>query len=67
MRLLTESCELEAKKALQYEGGLALPTSFAVLGKIAGQEMFSNPEVSASMSNIAKYLDEEKLKALLAP
>ena len=65
MKLLTESCRQETQKALKYENEVALQASFRVLGQVAGQELFSSPEVAATMSGLDKYLDEEKLKSLI--
>ena len=64
-RLLTDSCKAEAKKAMKYEQQTALQSSFGVLGQVAAQGLFSDPAVEASMGEFTKYLDEEKLKAIL--
>lgn len=66
-RLLTESCKEKAQKAMAYEGMVTLQTSFAVLGQVAGQELFASPEVQKSMSGLEKYLDTKKLEALKTP
>ena len=39
---------LVALFALQYEGASTLETSFMILGQVAGQELFSSPEVAAA-------------------
>lgn len=65
MKILTESCPKQAEKAIQYEGASALETSFEVLGQVAGQELFSSPEVAAGMAGLVEYLDENRLKAAL--
>ena len=64
MRLLTESCREESKKAVKFEGPPALQASFTVLGQVAGMELFANPEVKAGLANFNRYFDEEKLKSL---
>jgi hypothetical protein len=66
MKLLTESCKTESQKALQFEGMGTLQSAFEVLGKVAGQELFSSPEVSGNLKGLAKYIDVEKLKTLAA-
>jgi len=66
MKLLTESCKTEAQKALQAEGAVTIQTAFEVLGKVAGQELFSSPEVAGNLKGLAKYIDGEKIKALSA-
>jgi hypothetical protein len=64
MKLLTESCKTEAQKALQTEGAATIQFAFEVLGKVAGQELFTSPEVSGNLKGLAKYIDGEKIKAL---
>jgi hypothetical protein len=64
MRLLTDSCKTEAQKAIQYEGPITLQLAFEVLGRVAGQELFSSPEVTGNFQGLAKYIDSDKLKAL---
>jgi hypothetical protein len=64
MRLLTESCVATSKKAVKYEGGAALQTSFSVLGQAAAGEIFANPDVLKIMGGLEQYLDKEKLEAL---
>jgi hypothetical protein len=64
MKLLTESCKADAQKAIQYEGPITLQLAFEVLGRVAGQELFSSPEVTANFQGLAKYIDSDKIKAL---
>jgi hypothetical protein len=66
-RLLTESCRTETQKAVQYEGAGAFRSSFEVLGKVAGQELFTSPEVTASLTGLQKYVDEAKIRAVTSP
>lgn len=63
-RLLTISCQQEAKSALKYEGQATMEASFNVLGQVAGREMFSHPAVSAGMSALEKYIDSKAIQAL---
>jgi len=65
MKLMTESCKEKAAKALKYEGIASIEQSFQVFGQIAGQEIFTNPDVAATMSSFEKYLDSNKLKEAL--
>lgn len=65
MKLLTESCIEQAQKAIKYEGQIAIQSSFRILGQVASQEMFSNPEVAAGISGLEKYFDKEKLESSL--
>ncbi|MEO7208419.1 MAG: hypothetical protein ABI356_13025 [Steroidobacteraceae bacterium] len=64
MKLLTESCKTESQKALQTEGTGTIQFAFEVLGRVAGQELFSSPEVAGNLKGLAKYIDPEKIKAL---
>jgi hypothetical protein len=64
MKLLTVSCKTESQKALQFEGMVTIQLAFEVLGKVAGQELFTSPEVAGNLKGLAKYIDGDKLKAL---
>lgn len=64
MRLLTESCRDQTAKAVKYEGPTAIASGFQILGQVAGQELFSSPEVTAALSGMEKYFDKEKLQAV---
>lgn len=64
-RLLAESCSKEVKEAIKYEGQVALKVPFESLGKVAMQELMSNPEVGAGFSGFEKYVDMPKLKKAL--
>ena len=65
IRLLTEACRDEARKAMKYEGEATFQTSFEVLGRVAGQELFQSPEVASALGDLQKHIDEDKLKAAL--
>ena len=65
MKLLTDSCVKETKKALKFEGQTTIETSFRVLGQVAGRELFSSPEVAGAMAGLEKHIDQEKLQSLL--
>lgn len=63
-RLLTENCQAQAKLAMQTEADSApLQTAFGEIGKLAMQELMSNPVVSSATESFGKYLDEDKLSA----
>jgi hypothetical protein len=64
MRLLTDSCVAQAKKAVEYEGPATFAVSFQTLGQVAGAELFGSPEVNAVMAGFEKYTDKAKLEAL---
>ena len=42
MKLLTETCLRHSKKAIKYEGPVAIQLSFQVLGQVLLMEIFSN-------------------------
>jgi hypothetical protein len=65
MRLLTDSCRVQTHDAFKYEGQAAIGTAFQLLGQVASQGIFSDPAVSAGMSDLMKYFDEKKLNAVL--
>ncbi|MHB8914272.1 MAG: hypothetical protein ACYC4K_00500 [Thiobacillus sp.] len=64
-RLLAESCAKEVKEAVKFEGQAALKTAFESLGKLAMQELMSNPAVGAGFSGFEKYVDMKKVKKAL--
>jgi hypothetical protein len=64
MKLLTVSCKTQTQKALRGEGLVTIKLAFEVLGKLAGQELFSSPEVVGNLQGLAKYIDADKIKAL---
>lgn len=64
MKLLTETCVEQTKKAVKYEGPAAIQGAFGVLGQSATMELFSDPEVQKVMNGLVAYVDEKKLEAL---
>ena len=65
-KLITESCAKEAKAAINAEGGASFEYAFSTLGRLAMQELTSNPAVNASFSSYTKYLDKAKFEAALS-
>jgi uncharacterized membrane protein (DUF4010 family) len=63
--LLTDRCAAESREALKNEGISTIESSFNVLGQVAAQSLFSNPDVAAGIAEFGKLVDGEKLKALL--
>ena len=66
-RLLVDSCRAETKQAVKYEGALAIQTAFSVLGQVAMQELMTNPNVSAGLGELEKYLDQKVIAELGTP
>ncbi len=63
-RLLVESCRSQTQLALQNEGQQTIQYAFQILGQVATTGLFSDPHVAEGTKDLAKYVDEEKLKAL---
>ncbi len=65
VNLVTKTCRDQAKKAIKYEGGVALQSSFSVFGQVAAKELFSHPDVAAGLAGLEKYLSAKKIKEAL--
>jgi hypothetical protein len=64
-RLLTVSCQSQAKLALAYEGDQAMSQSFSLLGQVAGKEIFSDQNVQHAMTGLKNHLDIKRLQKLM--
>ena len=64
MRLLTDSCKVEAHDGFKDEGQASITSAFQLLGQIASQGIFTDPNVTAGMADLTKYFDEKKLNAV---
>ena len=65
-RLITETCSEQAKEAVKTEGAGSFEAAFNVLGRLAMQELMTDPSVRASISNYTKYLDRSKFEAVFS-
>jgi len=65
-RLLTSSCRKETQAAYKYEGRGTISTSFNLLGQVAGRELFSDPNVTKSVSGLSQYIDQKKMNELFS-
>ena len=63
-RLLSEDCDVETKKALEYEGDNVLFTAFQVLGQVAAKGFNEHPNVEYSINKFVELIDTEKLDYL---
>jgi hypothetical protein len=63
-RLLTVDCRTEAIAALKYERGMAIESSFGVLGQTAMKDLMSDQGVADGFGEAATYMDNEKMKEL---
>lgn len=60
-RLLTESCLAPTQAAYKQGGPMAIQSAFETLGRLAMQELTSNPDVSANMGKFESYIDRDKM------
>jgi hypothetical protein len=65
-RMLTETCAIEAREAMQYEGASAIEGAFNIFGQVAGRELFTNPEVAKGLAGLDKYFDMKAIKKVLS-
>jgi hypothetical protein len=65
-RLMTENCPGQAKIVLEKEGPKGFEAAFGIIGKLAMQELMSDPSVNASFSNFVQYLDKEKIDSVFS-
>jgi hypothetical protein len=66
-RLLTESCRVQYRDAIRYEGNQTIVTSFSVLGQVAMRSLMENPAVAKGLGELDSYVDAEKLKSVREP
>lgn len=66
-RLLGDACATQTRDAVQHEGQQALRPAFESLGRVAMQELMINPDVAAGFTNFSRYMDTQKLEAVLKP
>jgi len=65
-RLLTVSCRKETQAAYKYEGKATISQSFNLLGQVAGRELFSDPNVTKSVSGLSQYINKDKMNELFS-
>ena len=63
--LLEERCLDQARTAIDNEGAFALQSSFAILGQVAANDLFSHPNVAAGLANLGQYLASDELDRTL--
>jgi hypothetical protein len=63
-RLLGDSCKAETQDAMKYEGPSVFQSAFTVLGQVASVGLFTDPNVSAYMSEFLKYFDKSKVQGV---
>jgi hypothetical protein len=62
--LLVDRCGKESREAIKNEGMVTIQSSFSLLGQVAAQELFTNPDVAAGLEQFSKSIDENRLKSL---
>lgn len=65
VRLMTDTCLAQSKKAIQYEGAVAVEQGFNVFGQVAGKELFAHPHVAQALTGLQAHIDPKKLENLL--
>jgi hypothetical protein len=63
-RLLLESCRSQTQQALQNEGPQTIQYAFEVLGQVATRGLLTDPHVMEGAKDLAKYVDQGKIRAL---
>lgn len=67
-RLLGSACTKESQAAVQAEGPNGARLAFEFLGRIAMQELMSNPDVAATITGFERYVDRPAVeRAFRAP
>jgi hypothetical protein len=66
-RLLAENCAKETQAAVKAQGSQALRIAFESLGRVAMQELMSNPDVLAAIGGFEKFVDQKKIDSVLTP
>jgi hypothetical protein len=66
-KLIVENCAKEARLATQNGGAESFKSAFETLGRVAMQELMSNPEVSKGITGFQAYSDSKKIGEVLAP
>ena len=61
VKLLTKTCNKQARAAIKYEGQIAIQSSFQILGQVAAKELFANKDVTAGLAGLGKNIDKKKL------
>ncbi|PAS97927.1 MAG: hypothetical protein CGU28_03020 [Candidatus Dactylopiibacterium carminicum] len=64
-RLIAEQCPAQMNAVAQAEGVQGIKLAFEHLGKVAMQELTTNPEVNAAIGGFQRYLDQEKINRAL--
>lgn len=64
-RLMAEDCRTETKAAMATGSSTAIGTGFEALGRTAGTDLMTHPSVQASMADLIKYVDLNKIAQVM--
>ncbi len=64
-RLIADACPNQMKTVLQSDGSEDIRIAFEHLGKMAMQELMSNPQVNQSIGGFERYIDKAKTDRVL--
>jgi hypothetical protein len=62
-RLISQNCVEPARAAIKNDGGDALKNAFGVLGRLAMQELMTNPAVTSSLAGYERFIDKKQVEA----
>jgi hypothetical protein len=65
VQLITQQCPNEASAAFAERQTAGIQAAFEQLGRLAMFELMSNADTTAAMSSFEKYLDNDKIAAVL--
>jgi hypothetical protein len=66
-RLIADSCPRETSAAIQSDGSKGMRVAFEFLGRMAMQELMSNPQVKDTLGGFERYVDMAKVNPVIAP
>lgn len=66
-RLIVKDCNAQTRDAMQKEGQNGLKIAFESFGRLAMQELMTNDKVTASISQVERFIDSSKIQSALAP
>lgn len=58
-RLILTDCHAEAVAAIRQDGEAVLSTSFEPFGRVAAQELMSDPSVGRALASVGDYIDHK--------
>jgi len=62
--LMVRRCPNQTRQAFRYEGDQSFIAAFEMLGKVAMNELITNPSVNHYTGSLSQYIDEDEFKIL---